>query len=285
MTTPAKKYQNVSYNELLSYSEKNPNRACTLASISANIFTPDTSLDKLGLIGYTATNITPSGILGLLAAIADPSYYSMAPKHIRSQLIIDLSNSLQQQTDHLTNTSIGRKRRKIHDLIGAAYNGASFQDKEYLELFYAISIMRSLHFVLMKEAIQDKIEDDEVSYNSALKGEIIFSSDPSTWKRENPIWVVDYRARWVAIPTEVSSTPMHQMIGSWLSTIEQKGWIIQWPEVDATKAELVEILSISSEWKDTDKKLPKETLALRLGKVKACRVFHQWVQATTYMDD
>ena len=285
MTTPAKKYQNVSYKELLAYSDQNPNRTRTLASITATLLTQDTSLDKLGLTGYTAANITPSGIISLIATIADPSYYAMAPKHVRTQLIIDLSTSLQQQTDHLANTSLGRKRKKIHDLIGAAYNGASFQDKEYLELFHAISIMRGLHFVLMKEAIQDKIEDDEVSYDSALKGEIIFSSDPSTWKRENPIWVVDYRARWVAVPTEHNSKEMHQWIGQWLSVIEQKGWVIQWPEVDATKTELVEILSSSSEWKETDKKLSKETLAMRLGKVKAYRAFARWVKDVSYMDD
>jgi hypothetical protein len=284
MTTPAKKYQNVSYDELLSYSKQNPNRSRTLASMTATHLTQDTSLDKLGLTGYTAANITPCGILSLLATIADPSYYAMAPKHVRTQLIIELSTSLQEQTDHLSNTSLARKRRKIHDLIGAAYNGASFQDKEYLELFHAISVMRGLHFVLMKEAIQDKIEDDEVSYDSALKGEIIFSSDPSTWKRENPIWVVDYRARWAAIPTEQSSVAMHQMIGGWLSVIEQKGWMIQWPEVDATKAQLVEILSSSSEWRETDKKLSKETLAFRLSKVKAYRTFANWIKNTSYMD-
>ena len=284
MTTPAKKYQNVSYKELLSYSEQNPNRNRTLASITATLLAQDTSLDKLGLTGYTAANITPCGILSLLATIADPSYYAMAPKHVRTQLIIELSTSLQQQTDNLSNTSLARKRRKIHDLIGAAYNGATFQDKEYLELFHAISIMRGLHFVLMKETIQDKIEDDDVSYDSALKGEIIFSSDPSTWKRENPIWVVDYRARWAAIPTEQSAIAMHQMIGGWLSVIEQKGWMIQWPETDATKTQLVEILSSSSEWKETDKKLSKETLAFRLSKVKAYRAFAHWMKNASFMD-
>ena len=284
MTTPAKKYQNVSYKELLAYSEQNSNRTRTLASITATMLTPDTSLDKLGLKGYTAANITPSGILSLLAIIADPSYYAMAPKHVRTQLIIDLCTSLQQQTDHLTNTSLSRKRKKIHDLLGAAYNGASFQDKEYLELFHAISLMRNLHFVLMKEAIQDKIEDDEVSYDNTLKGEIIFSSDPSTWKRDNPIWIVDYRARWVAVPTEQSAIELHQFIGSWLSVIEQKGWIIQWPEVDTTKTHLVEILSSFSEWKETDKKLSKETLAMRLSRLNAYRVFTCWKKDISYMD-
>jgi hypothetical protein len=77
---------------------------------------------------------------------------------------------------------------------------------------------------------------------------------------------------------------MHQMIGSWLSVIEQKGWIIQWPEVDATKTQLVEILSSSSEWKETDKKLSKETLAFRLSKVKAYRTFANWMKNVSSMD-
>jgi hypothetical protein len=61
--------------------------------------------------------------------------------------------------------------------------------------------------------------------------------------------------------------------------------VIQWPEVDATKTELVEILSSSSDWKETDKKLSKETLAMRLSKVKAYRTFANWIKNVSYMDD
>ena len=284
MTTPVKKYQNVSYKELIAFSEQNPNRDRALISTSHSL-APDTSLDKLGLQGYTASTITPSGILSILACIADPHYYALAPKHARTQLLIDLSTSLQQQTDRLAHSSLARKRRKIHDLIGAAYNGASFQDKEYMELFHAIGIMRDLQFVLMKEAIQDKIEDHEVQYNSALKGEILFSSDPTTWKRSTPTWVVDYRAHWVAIPTEQHSVPMNQWLHQWLPSIEQKGWTIQWPNVEGTKIEMLEKLMMCPDWKETDRKLTKEILSVRLGRIYTTRLFTKWTKPSSDLLD
>jgi len=109
-----------------------------------------------------------------------------------------------------------------------------------------------------------------------LKGEIIFSSDPSNWKQEHPVWVADYRGRWVAIPSELSAESLHTIIGSWLSSMEQKGWIVQWPEVDATKIELVQQLSILPTWQETDKKLVKDVLAVRLGRANSLNVFTRW---------
>ena len=277
MTTPAKKYQNVSYKELISYAEQNPNRSRTLVSIEMQ-YKPDqeTSLDHLGLKGYTTTNLNPSGILSVFSCIADPTYYSLSPKNVRTQLNIDLSTKLQQQTDNIKNTSIARKRKKIYELIAASYNGAAFQDKDYYDLYNGLSHMTNIQFVLMKEAVQENIEDDKKVYDSGLKGEIIFSSDPVNWKQEYPVWIADYRGRWVAIPSEMSAEPLHTIIGAWLCNIEQKGWIVQWPVVDATKTELVEQLSILPTWQETDKKLLKDVLAVRLGRANTIKVFTRW---------
>ena len=66
-------------------------------------------------------------------------------------------------------------------------------------------------------------------------------------------------------------------MGSWLSTVAQTGWIIQWPEVDATKAELVEHLSVLPTWQITDKKLTKDVLAARLGRANSIKVFTKWM--------
>ena len=279
MTTPVKQYQNVSFKELLSYSENNPNRNRTLDSIEIVSVKPsqETSLDKLGLKGYNAVNLNPSGVMSLFACISDPSTYSLSNKGARLQQIIELTTKLQEQTDELKNTSLSRKRKKIHDLIGASYNGTSFEDKDYLELFSGISLMRNIHFVLMKSAVQENIEEGEKQYDTSLKGEIIFSSDPSTWKQENPVWVADYRARWVAIPTENTAQDLHKIIGNWLSTVEQTGWAIQWPEFDGTKAELVEQLSVLPTWQVTDKKLTKDVLSARLGRANCIKVFTKWM--------
>ena len=278
MTTPVKQYQNVSFKELISYSENNPNRNRTLDSIEIVSVKPaqETALDKLGLKGYTAFTLNPTGIMSLFACIQDPSSYSLSTKNARSQQIIELTTKFQEQTDELKNTAMSRKRKKIHDLIGAAYNGTAFEDKDYLELFSGLSHMRNINFVLMKSAIQEDIEEGEKQYDSSLKGEVVFSSDPSNWKQEDGVWVADYRARWIAVPAEQAAMDLHKILGTWLSTIEQTGWVIQWPEVDGTKTELVEKLSVLPTWQVTDKKLTKDVLAVRLGRANCIKVFTRW---------
>lgn len=279
MTTPIKQYQNVSFKELISYSENNPNRNRTLDSIEivSNTLNQETSLDKLGLTGYTTFNLNPTGIISLFACIQDPSTYSLSNKGARTQLIIELTTKLQEQVDTLKNTSLSRKRKRINELIGASYNGTHFEDKDYIELFAGLSLIRNTHFVLMKSAVQDNIEEGDTQCDSSLKGEIVFSSDPTTWKQENPVWIADYRARWIAIPSEQNAQDLHKIIGNWLSTIEQTGWIVQWPETDGTKTEIVEQLSMLPTWQITDKKLTKDILAVRLGRANCIKVFTKWM--------
>ena len=278
MTTPIKQYQNVSFKELISYSENNPNRNRTLDSIEIQSAksSQETSLDKLGLKGYTAFNLNPSGIVSLYACISDPSSYSLSAKGARLQQIIEYTTKLQEQTDELKNTSLSRKRKKIHDLIGASYNGTTFEDKDYIELFTGISLMRNINFVLMKSAVQENIEEGKKQYDSSLKGEIVFSSDPSNWKQEDPVWMADYRARWVAIPSEQHAQDLHKILANWLSTIEQTGWVIQWPEAEGTKVEILEQLSQLPTWQQTDKKLTKDVLGARLGRANCIKVFTTW---------
>jgi hypothetical protein len=281
MTTPVRQYQNVSFKELMNYSENNPNRTRTLDSIEiqaqAEAATQETSMDKLGLKGYTALTLNPTGVVSLFTCIQDPATYSLSAKGARAQLIIDTTTKLQEQTDELKNGPLSRKRRKIHDLIGASYNGSTFEDKDYLELFTGISYLRNCHFVLMKSAVQEDIEEGEKQYDSSLKGEIVFSSDPSTWKHDNPVWIADYRARWVAIPSEQGAQDLHKLLAIWLSTVEQTGWVVQWPEVEGTKTEIVEKLSTMPIWQSTDKKLSKELLSARLGRANCIQIFTKWM--------
>jgi hypothetical protein len=278
MTTPAKQYQNVSFKELISYSENNPNRNKKLDSIEIHSAKPsqETSLDKLGLNGYTSINLNPSGVISVIACINDPGYYSLAANNARTQLIIDLATSLQEKTDELKNTSLSRKRKKIYDLLGSAYNGSILEEKDYLDLFSALSTLCNLQFVLMKSAVQDNIEEGK-QYESSLKGEIVFATDPTNWKLDIPVWIVDFRARWVAIPSESNAKSIHTILGSWLSYIEQNGWVIRWTEVDGTKTEIVEKLSSMPTWNINDKKLSKELLAARLGRANCIRTFTNWI--------
>ena len=285
MTTPHKQYQNVSFGELLAFSKQNPNRHRPLESIEVHIAATDPSLDSFHLPGYTSFNVNPAGIISILSCISDPQFYSLAPANARMQQLIEYSTKLQQQTDDLTHTSLARKRKKIHDLIAVSYNGGTFQEKDYLDLYHGLSLMTKQHFILIKEAVQDHIEDPlserrgmdhETKCESSHKGEIIFSSDPMTWNHDYTLWVADYRGRWVAIPSEIHAQPLSTIAADWLCTMEQHGWTVQWPEIDATKIQLVSQLSQLPTWKETDRKLTKDVLSVRLGRALSLRVFANW---------
>lgn len=281
MTTPVKQYQNVSYRELIQFSQQNPNRNRTLAPIEihAPAEKEDPSLQSLGLNGYVSLSLNPTGLLSTLLCVSDPSSYSASHKNSRQQEISELVTALQLETDNLKNTSLMRKRKKIYELLGACFNGAILQEKDYLDLYHGFEAMRGIQFIMIKEAVQEKTEDQVIVYENGLKGEIFFSSTPSLWKADQPVWVVDYKGNWVAIPMDVSARPIKSYVGEWLEDMEQRGWIVQWPEVDATKTELVGMLSTLSSWKETDKKLSKETLALRMGKYQTLAVFTKWLKA------
>lgn len=286
MTTPAKQYQNVSFQELLQFAQHNPNRAQTLEPIEVQHVKPaqETSLENLGLKGYQAYHLNPTGIISLLVCIADPTYYSLAAPNARTQQIIDMATALQEQTEELRNSHLSRKRKKIHDLIGGAYNGAVLEDKDYLDLFAGLAHLKEIQFVLLKSAVQEEIEEGKKQYDSALQGEVLFSSSPEVWKRDRPVWIVDYRTRWVAVPSEKHAESPTTFLATWLQHMEQNGWMVQWPEVEGTKAELVAQLSVLPSWQPADKALLKDTLAARLGKIKALRVFQDWNKAVLMAD-
>ena len=285
MTTPARVYQNVSYQELLRYAETNPHRARTLDSMEIRMsIVKETSLDSLLLPGYTAFSLYPTGIISLFACLSDPHYYMLAPPSVRTELIMTLTTTLQEEVEKLRTTPLARKRKHLYELIGKAFHGARMEEKDYDDLFQGSAYLREIQFVIMKEAVQERVEegngkrdrDQEVHVPSGVKGEIHFSSNPMNWKRENATWLADHHARWIAMPSGASARPFSSLVGEWIVDMESRGWIVQWPEVEATKVELVERLSARPTWQETDRKLLKEVLAVRLGKLTTLQQFASW---------
>jgi hypothetical protein len=96
------------------------------------------------------------------------------------------------------------------------------------------------------------------------------------WKKDHAVWLADHHARWVAMPSGASARPFSSLVGEWILDMESRGWIVQWPEVEATKVELVERLSALSTWQETDRKQLKDVLAVRLGKATTLQLFTSW---------
>ena len=276
--TQTNKYKNISFNELLECIKINPNKNHKLNSIEIKpiIKSQYNSLESLGLQNYNSYNLTPSGILSIFAYILHQDTYSMLPLSSKSIMISELATELQQKTDELKNTHLSRKRKKIHDLIGASYNSPIMNDKEYLELFNGLSFLTNNNFILLKSSTSDDTKLEITDFTgSGYKGEIYFSSDPINWKRNTPVWIADYKGRWIS--TTESSEPIHLLLSIWLSHCEQNGWIIQWPEIDGTKEYIIEQLSLLPTWNLTDKSHKKDILSKRLGKAKVIELFTKWM--------
>lgn len=280
MTTPARVYQNVSYQELIRYAETNPHRARTLDSMEIRLpIAKETSLDPLHLPGYTAFSLHPTGMISLIACLSDPHYYMLAPHSIRTELIMTLTTTLQEELEQLRTSSLARKRKHLYELIGKAFHGTRLEEKDYMDLFHGISYLRDIQFVMMKESVQERVEEgvhDESCVPSGVKGEIHFSSNPMNWKKEHAVWLVDHHARWVAMPSGHTARPFSSLIADWILEMESHGWVIHWPEVEGTKVELVARLSVLPTWQETDRKQLKEVLAVRLGKAETLQRFISW---------
>ena len=272
---PVKTYQNISFKELIACSEQNPHRSAVL-KIEEVKQTDDRTLHKLDLPEYVSYVIQPASILSICNCISDPNYYYMAPPNARTQLLIDITTTLQQKTDELKTSAISRKRRKIYDLIGAAYDQSAMTDKDTLELIHGISVLCSLQFVIIKETVQDNIENGSMQ-DTALKGEILFGTNPIHWTKEYPIWIIDFKSRWIAIPHTVMPDHIYSILGNWLEGIQQKRWIVQWPEIDETKTELIHKLMQLPGWQETDRKLSKDQLSSRLGRLQTLQQLNSFV--------
>jgi hypothetical protein len=170
---------------------------------------------------------------------------------------------------------LARKRKRIYELIGNVFNENKMEDKDYLDLYQGLCFINNINLILLKSNEQEKLESGELS-NTGFKGEIYFSSDPSMWKRDTPVWIADYRSRWVAVQTENSSQNIKNILAEWISNSEQSGWFIEWPDVDMSKEELVNNLSKFPTWSETDKKLKKDILSKRFGKARCIKLFTEW---------
>lgn len=297
MLTKPKVYQNYRFDELIAFSQQNPYRSRRLSPIEVGGIRgqgrgeqerqdekePEKEKTAWGWKGYTIQDVEPSGLLSMVVCMEDPHAYALSTPSIRSQQVIDVCTRLQERTEELKNGPLMRKRKRIYELLGMLYNGsASLEEKDYKDLFLALEVFQEAYFVRLHRSVQDVIEQAGGDGDGLNKGGVqethtlIFSSSPLLWKRGRPIWLVDAHGRWMAIPTD-TMRPMSDELGPWLQEVEKKGWKVEWPEVDATKTEMVEQLKSLGAWEEGDKKHTKDVLAVRLGREKTLRLFSSGV--------
>ena len=289
MTSKPKVYQNYRFDELIEFSKHNPHRSRQLSPIGIlSVGTrkdgtgeelkkgSGSSMAGLGLDGYTLVDLQPTGLLSMIICIEDPHAYSLSTPSVRSQQLSECCTRLQQRTDELKNSTLSRKRKRVYELLGSVYNESTvLEEKDYCDLFHAMEYFEEVHFIRMNRAIQHEMESDQKEQINTIS----FSYSPLLWKRDRPIWIVDAHCRWIAIPTDTLQS-LHAKVGDWLTECSEKGWKIEWPEIDGNKTELMEQLISLGSWQETDKKFTKDILAQRLGKEKTIHLFQKWKSQT-----
>lgn len=275
----AKTYQNVSFSQLNDWSKYNPSRSHVLAPIKIQpVMNSATStgspMTDLFLPTYYAVPLQPSGILSAFAWIRDPLFMD-ATTSVRNSIVRVLATTLQLESDTLSGSKFARKRRRIFDGIASALHGSALKDTDWMDVFCALAHMSSVQLVFVRQAkgLEEAAEGGPVSLEGASKGALSFSSDPSTWLKSIPTWIVDWHARWIAVPDDTDTVPTSERIIPWLMNTERGGWIIEWPTTDATKEQIVEELTLLPTWKSTDAKLKKDVLASRLGRARVIQNF------------
>lgn len=261
-------HQNVSAAQLFEWLSKNPNRNLSLTPIEVQLPKEEDkeehTLDALNLPQFTATAMNPSNVLGIFHWITDPMYALSLP-NARAAMLREFATALQLKTETLQGTSLARKRKKLHDWISAMISSGSIKEDDWDDFYSALATMQEVQLILVRR--QTTEEGDEV-VGSGYKGEVSFATNPTLWTASKPVYIADYRGRWMATPVDVATYLSGPVVSIWLGSLESSGWTVQWPEVDATKETIVGELNKLSTWNATDSKLKKEVLAKRLGKVR-----------------
>lgn len=261
------KYQNIPVAQLFEWLSKNPNRHQILKpiEIQPQKYEDKTStLDVLGLSQLASTPMNPSNLLGIFHWIIDPMY-GLALPNIRAGMLREFATKLQEKTDHLQGTSLARKRRKLHDWIAVLGGGGNIKDDDWEECYGAIATMLELQIILVR---RQTTEEGEEVVGTGFKGEISFATNPAIWSSTKPVWIADYRGRWLGTPVGADGENIvGAAVSIWLGSLETSGWIVHWPEAEGTKEEIVTSLKESPTWQPVDSKLKKEILSKRLGRI------------------
>jgi hypothetical protein len=273
MSAPPKTYQNVSIAQLLEWSQKNPNRGHELPPIQIQAAaTEDHGSSLKGMYLPTYSAIPVPNPIGLFAWIRDPMFADASPS-VKNTIIRDLVTKLQTDCETLAGSRFARKRRRIIDGIGAVFHGTPpIKDEEFRDVLCACAHLTQTNLIFIRDAAQlEENAETKIEEFGFAKGSVSFSSNPSSWSKETPIWLVDSHGRWLASP--LTDAPFSGQFLHWLDEMGSNGWIIEWPQVDATKDYIVEELKRHPTWKASDSKLLKGELAVRLGRIQVLQAF------------
>jgi hypothetical protein len=210
-----------------------------------------------GLDGWETVDLQPLGVLGMAAYLDDPALFGLSSAGARSQQATEWCTRLQERTEGLRGGALARKRKRVYDLLGTLYHSAmgaeskvAMEEKDWSDVFHALEEMLQVYVVRMERTTD--------------RGRLVFASSPVGWSRDRSVWLIDAKGQWIAEGKE-----LRDVLGAWLVGMEERGWTVEWPEAEGTKTAIVENLSSRAGWNTDDRKLTKEVLARKLGRLEA----------------
>ena len=180
-------YQNVSMEQIKEWIKTNPNRGRKLPPIEISIGMTNTTksvqesvrntanamkittLEDLYLPTFQYTSMMPAGILACFNYITDPVNRAVMI-NARHAMLREFTTNIQSKAVDTNIPNLVRKRKKLHDWIGALANGSIVKDDEIHIVFSSIAELLDIQLVIVKKEVhENNVKDGEYIYIEIVK--------------------------------------------------------------------------------------------------------------------
>ena len=232
---------NIKFEELVSFIEKNPNKTKKLVNDTNK--ENETTLDLPGgSSNWIYYLVEPSETVSSYLYLINDMYI-IAPTISKNKYLLEAKDTLITSINNYKDGKVGRLRKKALDFISKTQDKLTKED--VLQLWYVLVTIGGIQTILLG------------------KDEIKFVPDISKWNKNKQFYILtdDLSRIWKPYTNVMSK------LREWLEKMETK-YIINWPEFEGTKAEMVEWYSDRPDWRSEYSKLKKEELSDKIGKLK-----------------
>jgi hypothetical protein len=244
----------IEFPKLVSFIEKNPNKTKKLIEITQN----NEISQNLNLPGgndkWGYYIVEPAEPLSTYMYLTD-NMYSVAPELLRANLLLEVRNKLSGQIDALKDGKIGRMRRKALEWLSKHHS--LLTDEERKQYWSILCVIGNIQTIIVGDGKNPTIT---------------FSPDIRRWTDAYPTYIVSEDLTRVWKPYE----NINSKLVMWLDNMESTGSIIDWPEAEGTKTELIEICETFPNWKIEHEKKKKEELARMVSRRNAINYMMSW---------
>lgn len=206
---------------------------------------------------WTTETLEPAGILSLLTYLRQPMYRA-ADRQLRKQLYLESLMEFQLELEKkITGTRFARRRRKIIEVLCS--HDTSKCDPEDIALHEECwASLLGYQFVKVSSRADT---GKRISFVPAAL---------NMWDAEKPVYFVDERFETLFLAPEPGLEK--RTLATYLSSVEDAGWHISWPQAEGSKEELETRIIPLLGMVTVSEKAKKAELATIIGRHEALKV-------------